>query len=208
MKRFDEEGPINEESNIDVNKKNILLIGDSLRIGYCGTTKKCLQDIANVLYPNDNCRNTQYTMTGLAGWCGMFKPYKPNVIQFNCGHWDIAHWDGEAESLNSIDVYAHNVFRIAERIKKYAPKAKVVFALTTAMNPNGSVGINPRTNPEIEKYNCAAVEILKNTDVIINDLYSVTKRYSSDLFFDYCHFTDKGFEMLGEYIAQFLRSLL
>ena len=55
------------EENVLVNdfvcsesKKNIFLIGDSIRQGYCKVVAEELLDIAKVFYIEDNCRNTQY----------------------------------------------------------------------------------------------------------------------------------------------------
>lgn len=36
--------------------KNILLLGDSIRIGYDKSVRKSLESIANVYFPEDNCR--------------------------------------------------------------------------------------------------------------------------------------------------------
>ena len=43
----------------DPQKSSILLIGDSIRLGYCKTVREQLADVANVFYPTENCRNTQ-----------------------------------------------------------------------------------------------------------------------------------------------------
>jgi len=82
---------------------------------------------------------------------------------------------------------------------------KIIFATTTAMNPNGSIGINPRTNDEIEHYNSIAKTVAMENEVIINDLYALTKEWDSDKYTDYCHFTSKAFAHLGDIVATRLK---
>ena len=43
-------------------------------------------------------------------WARLFDdPTKVDVIQFNCGHWDVAHWCGHELPLTSEDEYAKNI---------------------------------------------------------------------------------------------------
>ena len=91
-----EDGGTNNKYFICSNtKKNIFLIGDSIREGYCALTREALSDLAEVFYVNDNCRNTQYVITNLNNWANLFSdPDRVDLVQFNCGHWDVAHWRG------------------------------------------------------------------------------------------------------------------
>ena len=90
-----EDGNSNVEFKCSKTKKNIFLIGDSIRLGYCKTVKNELSDVAEVFYVNENCRNTQFVITNLRKWQKMFDDTtRVDVVQFNCGHWDAAHWNG------------------------------------------------------------------------------------------------------------------
>ena len=64
-KIYDEEGGgvKVDTAEYSAGKKNVLLIGDSIRMGYCGYTKELLKDVANVYYPEDNCRFAPCTHT-------------------------------------------------------------------------------------------------------------------------------------------------
>ena len=42
--------------------KNLLLIGDSIRVGYDKSVKKSLEGRANVLFPEENCRFASYLL--------------------------------------------------------------------------------------------------------------------------------------------------
>ena len=143
-----EDGGTNNKYFICSNtKKNIFLIGDSIREGYCALTREALSDLAEVFYVNDNCRNTQYVITNLNNWANLFSdPDRVDLVQFNCGHWDVAHWRGGAFSLTSEDEYARNLQIIIDMLSEVFPNAIIVFATTTTMNPSGEVGLNTRTN--------------------------------------------------------------
>lgn len=196
------------ELDYDPHKTSILLIGDSIRMGYCKTVRDQLRDVANVFYPAENCRNTQNVITRLNAWSKEFPADEIGIVQFNCGHWDVAHWNSDEESLTSPEEYRRNIQMIIRLLRKLFPKAKVVFATTTAMNPSGIVGVNPRSNHEIELYNRVAVEVAKESDILVNDLNAITKTYTVEMFRDYCHLTVATFEELGTAVAGFLRQLV
>ena len=105
-----ENGHSEHEFMCDSEKKNIFLIGDSIRRGYCATTKEELLDKANVFYVNDNCRSTQYVIFSTKGWAGKFNDASlVDIVYFNCGHWDAAHWSGDIEPLTSLPEYEKNI---------------------------------------------------------------------------------------------------
>ena len=204
-----EDGNSNVEFKCSKTKKNIFLIGDSIRLGYCKTVKNELSDVAEVFYVNENCRNTQFVITNLRKWQKMFDDTtRVEVVQFNCGHWDAAHWNGYEIPLTSTEEYARNIKMIIDLLKLMFVNAKIVFATTTAMNPDGSLGVNPRSNQDIDRYNEIAVKVAKDNDVIINDLNVITRDWGSEKYRDYCHYTADAFVSLGKEVAQKLKEIL
>jgi len=189
-------------------KKNIFLIGDSIRRGYCATVKENMADCAEVFYVNDNCRSTQYVIFSLKKWRAMFdQPDRVDIGHFNCGQWDVAHWNGYSEPLTSEAEYAKNIRMIIALLRKFFPNARLMFATTTPMNPvDGDAGINPRTNEEVDRYNRIAVEIAKENGVAINDLNSFMRNWGSECYIDTCHLTPEAFAALGEEVARVLRN--
>ncbi len=190
-------------------KPNVFLIGDSIRLGYCKTVKKELADTAEVFFCDDNCRSTQYVIFSLRRWANNFSdPKKVDIVQFNCGHWDVAHWNGYADPLTSKTEYAKNIRMIICLLKEYFPNAKIVFATTTPMNPSGLLGVNPRSNEEIDTYNRIAKDIAVETGVTVLDLNGFTRNWGSECYRDYCHFTEQAFAELGKEVARNLTALL
>ncbi len=188
-------------------KKNIFLIGDSIRLGYCQTVQELLADQAAVFFLEDNCRNSQYILTSLYTWANMFDdPARVDVVQFNCGHWDAARWyDGEF-SLTSEAEYGKNIRLIVAMVQKLFPAAKIIFVTTTAIAPHGVMGLNPRTNADICRYNQIGVAAAQENGVIVNDLFAVTKDWDDACYIDFCHFTEEANRLLGEAVAKTLRA--
>ena len=201
-----EDGKTSTKFICDHCKKNIFLIGDSIRLGYCEVVREQLLELAEVFYVSENCRNTQYVITNMNTWANMFDaPERVDIVQFNCGHWDTAHWcDGE-KPLTSEMEYKRNIKIIIDMIRKLFPNAKIVFATTTTMNPNGIMGVNYRTNAEISRYNELATEVVLENGVEINDIHAVTKAWDSSYYDDYCHFTPQANKVLGEIVANALK---
>ena len=63
----------------------VLLIGDSISMGYTPVVQKLLQGVAVVSHPAGNCEYTGYGLENLKVWLGKGKW---DVIHFNFGIWD------------------------------------------------------------------------------------------------------------------------
>lgn len=189
-------------------KKNVLLIGDSIRMGYCETVRQALSDVANVFYPEENCRDTHHVIISLRAWLAACPAEALDVVLLNCGHWDVAHWNDEEESLSTPSHYAENLGRIMEALGRKCPRAKIVFATTTPMNPDGSMSVNFRTTEEICRFNEAAKPVAQEKHVAVLDLYEKTADWGPEEYADYCHFTPEAFARLGGMVADFLRGML
>lgn len=182
---------------------NIFLIGDSIRKGYCKTVKAELEGKAEVFYVDDNCRSTQYVIFSLRKWAAMFSDkMKVDIVHFNCGHWDMAHFSGCPESLTGEEEYARNIGKIIFLLRQLFPNAKIIFATTTPMNPNGKVGVNPRYNYEVERYNALAADVCRKEGIEINDIHAFTREWGEEYFQDYCHLTKEAFAELGSEVAR------
>ena len=212
-KYFDEIGHIEEgvsavkHSN---KRKSILMIGDSICRGYSPFVREEFEESFDVIYPADNCRNSQYIITTLLTWVNEIED-KSNVevVSFNCGHWDIAHWNGDNESLTSIAEYEENIKKIIRQIKNFFPNAKILFFTTTPMSPDYNMdSINPRSNDEIKRYNAVAVRAAKDSGVYIEDLFSYMEGWTAEKFMDYAHLTPDANKELGKHISDIIMKIL
>ena len=204
-----ENGKSNKEFICSKEKMNVFLIGDSIREGYCEIVRKELSDIAEVFYVGENCRSTQYVITSLESWKNKFDDESlVHVVQFNCGHWDVARWGGYDIPLTSESEYAKNIKMIIDLIKAKFVNAKIIFATTTTMNPADLPCVNPRDNITIDRYNEIAVKTAKDNGVFINDLNQLTCNWGSECYKDYCHFTKEASDVLGKAVAKKIMELL
>ena len=206
-KFYVEEGSLTTGKAVNENKKQVLLIGDSLREGYCEYVKEELKDIADVYFPLENCRNTQYIITSLRLWVKYCDPEKVDVVHFNAGHWDVAHWSEVGDSLTSLEDYGKNIIKIVKIANILFPNAKVMFATTTPMNPSITAPVNPRTTEEIIQYNEVAKKVCKENNVPVNDLFELAITWGEEMFKDYCHLVDDGYKLLAHQVSNEIKKL-
>ena len=167
--------------------KNLLLIGDSIRIGYEKAVEKSLEGFANVYYPSENCRFASYLLRYLHEYKALVKDGNVDVLHWNAGLWDCLRLF-EEEPHTPIEVYAYYIDRICVRIKKIFPDAKVIFATSTSVLTE-KMGKNfKRYNEEIEEYNKVAIEVVKKHGFAINDLYEVSTSLPEEAHSDPVHY--------------------
>jgi len=179
--------------------KKIVLLGDSIRLGYEKYIKDSLEGVAEVYSPKDNCKFTLNLLRYLHSYVGPDGlPSDADLVHWNAGLWDVINMVGDDLPLTPPDAYAELIKRINKRIRWCFPKAKIVFATTTTVVEEKYTGTVRRFNKDIENYNKIALDALNGTDTVINDLYSITKSIPSECRSDMTHFnTEQGVKMLG-----------
>ena len=188
--------------------KNLLLIGDSIRMGYDKSVKRTLAGKANVIFPEENCRFASYVLRYFHEYLGECKGEDIDVIHWNAGLWDCLRLF-EEEPHTPIDVYEYYIERICIRIKKICPNAKVIFATSTRVLSEKMSTDSKRYNEEIEKYNEVAVNVVKKYGFVINDLYAVSATLSEEAHSDPVHYyTSIGTETLTNKVLSFVAPAL
>ncbi|WP_425638885.1 SGNH/GDSL hydrolase family protein [Algoriphagus yeomjeoni] len=196
-----------------VKQPNILIIGDSISIGYTPFVIDHFKGKATVTH---NPGNAQHTGTGLEKIDEWLGDEEWDIVQFNWGLWDLAyrHVDakpyGNRDKVNgtvtySVEEYAKNLDSLVTHIKSKTD-AKLIFVTTTYV-PEEEAG---RFTTDPQKYNTAAISVMKKHDVLINDIYQKSKKIhknhgigSNDV-----HYKKKGYKLLGENISSFLEKQL
>lgn len=170
----------------------IVLIGDSIRGGYDRYVKMAFENAAKVYYPQENCRFTAYILRKIDEWkdemdCGD----DVDLVHWNAGLWDnLILMDGRCHT--EIEVYKANVERICQFIKILYPNAKMIFATSTPCNEEFFKTYKyKRTNTDTERYNQAAIEIVRKHGGDINDLYGLLKDRQMEYHSDQTHFHTK-----------------
>lgn len=189
---------------------NVLIIGDSISMGYTPFLKAMLKDRAFVWHPDENCEGTTKGVLKIDEWIGTAKW---NIIHFNFGLHDIKHVNAENGSNSNLpedppqanlSQYSENLKIIVEKLKSTG--AKLIFATTTPVPQKSS----PFRNPEdIVNYNNAALEIMKKQDIEVNNLYEfILPKIDQIQLPDNVHFKPEGYQVLAERVSDYILKAL
>lgn len=167
--------------------KNVLLIGDSIRMGYDKSIRESLKGKANVYFPEENCRFASYVLRYMHEYKNLLGDGEVDVLHWNTGLWDCLRLFGE-EPHTPIDVYRYYIDRICTRIQKVFPHAYVIFATSTRVQSELMKPDFKRYNEEIEAYNAAATDVVKKYGFAVNDLYAVSAALPPEAHSDPVHY--------------------
>ncbi len=187
----------------------VLLIGDSVSIGYTPPTRRLLAGLANVHRIPANGEATVDGLANLDRWLATGGTGKKwDVIHFNWGLHDLRQYE-EGPLIPGAPVavplpdYERNLRTLVARLKKTG--AKLIFATTTPVPP-GNVGRQPGL--EIQ-YNEAALRVMKEEGVAVDDLYSAAMAHRLDWQnLDEVHFNEQGSRALAALVAAAIKSAL
>ena len=190
--------------------KKVFLLGDSIRLGYDKFVRELLEGTAEVFYSDDNGRFAGYTYIGIPQWKNLAgNPDEVNVVHWNNGHWDCAHFFGDSEPYSTIEEYAAWLRRVYGCIRRNFPNAQIIFATTTGVAPGRYAQMaNPRSNEEIAGYNRAAKLLMAELGVPVNDLAAFSAGFPIDYYADEVHFTEAGSRLLAGAVAGKIREYL
>lgn len=199
-------------------KKRVLILGDSISIGYTTAVQKMLADEAFVLRPMrnnkpENCMGTTSGVQNIDRWL-QIDGGKWDVIHFNWGLHDIKHVkpDGKVSDLATdppqvtVEVYEKQLREIVTKLK--ATGAKLIFATTTPV-PEGAMKVY-RNDADAVRYNEAALKVMKENGIAVNDLYAFAKPQLQQIQIQPAnvHFTPTGSEVLAGAVVKSIRAAL
>ena len=179
----------------------VVLIGDSIRMGYQDHVISQLAGRAEIWVPKENGGDSRNVLAHLDQW--VFSR-QPDLVHVNCGLHDLKRAFG-AESEVLLAEYERNVRQILQRLQRELDGA-VVWATTTPVDENWhhqNKGFD-RLEADVEAYNAAARAVAENLGVPIDDLFAVVEREGKArlLTQDGVHFTEEGSQLLGRVVAE------
>jgi acyl-CoA thioesterase-1 len=190
----------------------ILLLGDSISMGYHQFVVAALEGEAIVVRPKENCAGTTKGIQKIDQWLqidgGGF-----DVIHFNFGLHDLKRVKSDT-GRNSNDpadprqadlpTYERNLRTIVEKLE--ATGATLIFATTTPVPP----GVRPHRDPEdAERYNAAAKRIMAEHGIAIDDLYAFASMRLAEIQKPAdVHFSKEGSRQLAGEVTRHLRKAL
>ena len=192
--------------------KKVLLLGDSIRMGYEAFVKELLQDECEVYFSEDNGRFAAYTL-----WQAnqMFKQYGHfDVVHWNNGYWDMNVEEPMEEAMHPLDEYRHFLERIIVQCRKNG--AKIIFATTTPVPEKGSAFDVSHTgcyisydNEWVRAYNRVAKDLMEKEHIPVNDLYALMQ--NGENYYkcpDKLHLTMEGNRLCAQQAAAMIRHVL
>ena len=184
---------------------HVLLIGDSISMGYTVPVRDLLKGKANLHRIPANGGSTKDGLEKLGAWLGA---EKWDVIHFNWGLHDLKHWkDGKLDDsgpvVSTVEDYEKNLRELTKRLK--ATGAKLIWATTTPV-PEGSGG---RTAADELKYNEAAARVMKDAGIPTDDLHALcTPKLAEWQRPKNVHFTTEGSAGLAAKVAADIEAAL
>jgi hypothetical protein len=179
----------------------VLLIGDSISIGYTVPVRDLLKGKANVHRIPENGGPTTNGTAKLAKWLGTAKW---DVIHFNWGLHDLKSMeDGKAQV--SLADYEKNLREIVKQLK--ATNAKLIWCATTPV-PDAKLN-PPRKDSDVQAYNAVAKKVMDEHKIPTNDLYAHTLPKLAEVQRPAnVHFSATGSEFLAKKVAKSIEEAL
>jgi acyl-CoA thioesterase-1 len=186
----------------------VLLLGDSISIGYTLPVRARLAGKANVHRPAENCGETARGLKSLDKWIG---DGKWDVIHFNFGLHDVKYLDEKGayvppekgHQVASVEQYEKNLRELVARLKKTG--AKLIFASTTPV-PAGTLG---RVEHDELRYNAAALRVMQENGVAVDDLHALATAQQAKIQLPKnVHFTKDGYEQLADAVVASISPVL
>ena len=189
----------------------VLLIGDSISIGYTIPVRTKLEGKANVHRPLTNCGPTSSSLSKIDEWIG---DKKWDVIHFNWGLHDLKYLGPKGENLADPkaedshqqvppEEYEKNLRILVEKLKKTG--AKLIWRNTTPVPP----GARGRVVGDSAKYNEIAAKVMEENDIPTNDLFGLTAKLpegsqkKADV-----HYTPEGSDKLADSVVESILAAL
>lgn len=172
-------------------KPSILVIGDSISIGYFPYLKAALPNY-QVVHNPCNARNTANTDEKVLDWLSE----RPNwyAIAWNNGLWDI----GDFAYIVG-PVYEANLIKIGNKIKLHTQRP--LFLTTTQVPPLALY----RNDARVRDINVIALNTMNTLNIPVFDLYAISTGIAYEHpTLDDVHFTEQGSKDLADAILKTL----
>ncbi|HWQ52601.1 MAG TPA: SGNH/GDSL hydrolase family protein [Bryobacteraceae bacterium] len=172
----------------------VLLIGDSISVGYTLPVRELLKGKANVHRIPVNGGPTIRGLEQIEQWLG---DGKWDLIHFNWGLHDL-RTDADGKHQVPLEDYQRNLRQLVDRLNKTG--ARLIWASTTPV-PDAKLN-PPRKNSDVIAYNMAARRIMEEKGIPIDDLYGFAlPRLASIQLPANVHYSKEGSQVLAERVA-------
>jgi lysophospholipase L1-like esterase len=188
--------------------KSVILIGDSIRMGYQPTVEKLFGNQAQLWAPKENGGTSANVLAHLDEWV---LSRRPDIVHLNCGLHDLKTEFGAASQAVPLGEYKANLQQIIGRIVEQGA-IQLIWAATTPVNQVWHHARKPfdRSEADVLAYNAVAQQVAAAYHVPVNDLYQVIVSAGRDQLLtpDGVHLSPAGYTLLGQAVADAIRPYL
>ncbi|MFO7899220.1 MAG: GDSL-type esterase/lipase family protein [Planctomycetota bacterium] len=185
----------------------LLVIGDSISIGWTPPLRHELADRAEIVHNPGNGGDSSNLSAHLDDWLA---EARPDLVLLNCGLHDLKRERGAAGHQVPLDRYRENLARIFRTLR--AAGCPVVWITTTPVIDERHRARKPfdRREADVAEYNAAALAVADEFYAGVIDLHAAAVEFGPEaaLGADGVHFTDDACQELGRFIAAELREHL
>jgi acyl-CoA thioesterase-1 len=173
----------------------VLLIGDSISMGYTLPTRTLLTGKANLHRIPQNGGPTKNGLAQIDKWLGTGKW---DVIHFNWGIHDLKYMPDGKRQVEAAD-YENKLRTLVARLKQTG--AKLIWASTTPI-PEGELSPSRRFG-SVQEYNAIAARVMTENGIAIDDLNAhIAPQFDrlhnpKDL-----HYGTEGYQFLAQKVAE------
>jgi dienelactone hydrolase/lysophospholipase L1-like esterase len=181
----------------------VVLVGDSIRIGYEPFVAKHLDGKAEVVSPGSKAAGDSAWL--LKNLDDFVIKHKPDVIHLNVGLHDLRHDRKKKSYQIEIETYEKNLDAILVRLKKETT-ATIVFASTTPIDDDRHAkrgGGYDRFEKDVTRYNDVALRVCRKHGVVVHDLHHLVHHVGAGKMLDKdgTHYTKDGKVRLAEAVT-------
>jgi hypothetical protein len=181
--------------------KKVLLLGDSIRMGYQELVKELLNGEAEVYYPEDNGRFAAYTLWQVNQMYNELGHF--DIVHWNNGLWDMSRVEPMKGAMYSIEEYIHYLNRIIDLVE--SQDTEIIFATTIPIHQDKKT----RNNEEVDYYNEVAKQLMNNRKIEVNDLNQLLRKDCEQYICeDLLHLNKEGYLLCAEEVARIVREKL
>lgn len=180
----------------------VVLIGDSIRMGYAPLVAKRLSGRVEIIAATENGGDSARVRKNLDTWA---IAQRPDLVHFNAGLHDLKRSRASGQYQVSLTDYEANLREIVGRLRGET-SARIIFASTTPIIDarHAARGADfDRLEADVSRYNSTAISVMRQLRVPVHDLHWVVEQGGTEqlMLKDGTHYTAAGYERLAEAVA-------
>ena len=197
----------------DPNLPRVMIIGDSISVGYTDEVRRLLAGKANVHRVAGNAGPSSSGVQMMAEWLAPTNGAW-DVIHFNFGLHDLKLGTGGKDNHPYATSDGHQVAledyekNLSQFVAKFKTTGAVLVWCSTTPVPAGKVD-PPRQPDDVMKYNEAARQVMIKNDVAIDNLFATALPRLPDIQLPHnVHYTKEGYAELAKQVAASIEEAL